>query len=680
MDVAAWPILVVNLARSADRRAHIVAQLETEWQHHWEILPAVDGLGLDIDAFRRLGLIREIAWLGRDLTSGEVGCWLSHLFGLSAVVSRGFHRAIVLEDDVVLARGFQTELTTRLQRLENAGVAWDFCFLGCYEGAGNWAPKKPERLLSGEFFQLDAHTRGTPGTYGYMVSLEGARKLLARMCERPIDVPVDELFPELCTQSLRIICASPPLVEPSGHPSAIAGQTAIHPSRRSTQEFLSVYLACLRRHGVECWWHSTALPGLTTWDAEPLRPGGSWLPSPREEEDPLQQQNTIRFDLGGNGKNGERVSVNLHGESDIHCDIVNVDEYAPEDGTVDEFYLFHTLEHIPVECYTRFMSDLKRKLRPGGKITVIQSDAGEVMRQWTSGQLNFRAMRGTIMTPADRVAGNPFNRHHQMWTAEELCRDFRAFGMRAEEFDAGGWGYDMVDEFYPEDTQVCQGVVIKNLGVAATKLSIPKLIHQTWKTQDIPESLFRPHWIESWRNLTGFEYKLWTDEDNRRLIAEHYPWFLSVYDGYDTHIKRVDAARYFILHRYGGVYADLDFVCLKSLDELLAGRDLLFGYERPGTLGNAIMGGAPEHPALDRLIHKLAHHAHENVLVATGPAFVTRYLETLPWREQFVSAELLYPYPYYESRKDAYREFSTDQLRHEFPAAYAVTHWTGSWL
>jgi hypothetical protein len=24
----------------------------------------------------------------------------------------------------------------------------------------------------------------------------------------------------------------------------------------------------------------------------------------------------------------------------------------------------------------------------------------------------------------------------------------------------------------------------------------------------------------------------WTDEDNRRLVAEHFPWFLETYDDY----------------------------------------------------------------------------------------------------------------------------------------------------
>jgi mannosyltransferase OCH1-like enzyme len=87
-------------------------------------------------------------------------------------------------------------------------------------------------------------------------------------------------------------------------------------------------------------------------------------------------------------------------------------------------------------------------------------------------------------------------------------------------------------------------------------MTIPYLIHQTWKTDTVPD-----HWkssYERWNQVPDFTYKLWTDEMNRQLIADHYSWFLEKYDSYAYNIQRADAARYFILHRYGGIYCDLD--------------------------------------------------------------------------------------------------------------------------
>nr|KAG5701406.1 hypothetical protein BaRGS_032738 [Batillaria attramentaria] len=54
----------------------------------------------------------------------------------------------------------------------------------------------------------------------------------------------------------------------------------------------------------------------------------------------------------------------------------------------------------------------------------------------------------------------------------------------------------------------------------------------------------------------------------RELIANNYSWFLADYDSYRYNIQRVDSARYFILHHFGGVYMDLDISCRHQLAPL----------------------------------------------------------------------------------------------------------------
>ena len=46
--------------------------------------------------------------------------------------------------------------------------------------------------------------------------------------------------------------------------------------------------------------------------------------------------------------------------------------------------------------------------------------------------------------------------------------------------------------------------------------------------------------------------RLWTDEENRRLVHTHYPWFLDTFDGLATPIQRADASRLLYMHAYGG--------------------------------------------------------------------------------------------------------------------------------
>jgi predicted SAM-dependent methyltransferase len=185
----------------------------------------------------------------------------------------------------------------------------------------------------------------------------------------------------------------------------------------------------------------------------------------------MSQDVPLRYDLGGyKSAAGGRISVNLAGESDIHHDIRDLDAYISEDAVVDEFYLSHTLEHIPVLDYGKFLRDLHRKLRTFGRVIVIQTDVGKVLEAWSSGQLSFRAMRTTVFTPLAPLRANVFNMHHNMWTAEELAKDFRAVGFVAETFDAGAWAYDQLDELLPEETRPYFGFPIANLGVLATKV------------------------------------------------------------------------------------------------------------------------------------------------------------------------------------------------------------------
>jgi len=88
---------------------------------------------------------------------------------------------------------------------------------------------------------------------------------------------------------------------------------------------------------------------------------------------------------------------------------------------------------------------------------------------------------------------------------------------------------------------------------------VPKIVHQTWKTKDVPTA-WQPY-QQAWLRFCEeyhYEYKLWTDEDNRNLIQTDFPWFLEKFDSYPHGIQRADAVRYFIGYKYGGVYSDLD--------------------------------------------------------------------------------------------------------------------------
>ena len=162
---------------------------------------------------------------------------------------------------------------------------------------------------------------------------------------------------------------------------------------------------------------------------------------------------------------------------------------------------------------------------------------------------------------------------------------------------------------------------------------IPKIIHQTWKNEEIPRKLVT--WIKSWLEKNpDYEYWLWTDESARKLIAERHPTLLKTFDGYTEGIRRADALRYVILYEFGGVYADMDVESLQSLDPMLRKYACFVPqepYEHPILYGNfehlvinAVMGCRKRHPLMKQLINNLPYFSHMwNVLDSTGPHFLT---------------------------------------------------------
>ena len=222
---------------------------------------------------------------------------------------------------------------------------------------------------------------------------------------------------------------------------------------------------------------------------------------------------------------------------------------------------------------------------------------------------------------------------------------------------------------------------------------IPRIIHQTWKTADVPENLrfFQKTWLA---HHPGWEYRFWTDADCRHFIAAQYPLFLPIYDDYAAPICRADAIRYFLLRHFGGVYADLDFECLRPLAPLLEGRGAVLGleptshvashrqqgYELDWIICNALMASEPGHPFWDHVLARLIETANQSgPLDATGPFFLTRAMNSYPDKGQVkvLPADLLYPADASDCAEG--RLFDPEYWDRVTGRAYATHHWAGTW-
>jgi mannosyltransferase OCH1-like enzyme len=226
-----------------------------------------------------------------------------------------------------------------------------------------------------------------------------------------------------------------------------------------------------------------------------------------------------------------------------------------------------------------------------------------------------------------------------------------------------------------------------------TSLRIPRILHQTWKTAALPPAFQR--WQATWLRLhPDWEYRFYTDDDCRNFMAEHYAAYLPMYDGYDAQIKRVDMVRYFLLHHYGGVYADMDFEALKPMDDFLAGADGVIGVEPlshwekvrvrglpfDALLCNAWMASVPGHRLWAHLFELAPGMPRKvNAVGATGPYLLTRAYETLADQAgiRIAPASTLYPVDLHEERTGVLND---PDLRGQYlKDAVAVHHWVGTW-
>ena len=163
---------------------------------------------------------------------------------------------------------------------------------------------------------------------------------------------------------------------------------------------------------------------------------------------------------------------------------------------------------------------------------------------------------------------------------------------------------------------------------------IPKIIHQTWKTEIIPDNWKSS--VESCKNIhSNYNYMLWSHKLMVEFVKNEYPDFYNTYNSYKYDIQRCDAFRYLILYKFGGIYLDLDTICKKPLEQLLE-HDIVFtkSANTPSIYTNSFYMTIPQHPFIKYCIDNLQENInnfswsgkHLHVMNSTGPLFMTNMI------------------------------------------------------
>lgn len=142
-------------------------------------------------------------------------------------------------------------------------------------------------------------------------------------------------------------------------------------------------------------------------------------------------------------------------------------------------------------------------------------------------------------------------------------------------------------------------------------MPIPLKIHQIWldfgKGVRVPPAQYdklRESWVSQ---NPGFEYVLWDDTMANALMSTHFP--NTNWNGLMP-IQKADVLRICILLHHGGVYADMDAECMRSIAWLCKNKQLVL-VERRASFGlvgvtNCFMMSEPGHPFLLHVLDCMA--------------------------------------------------------------------------
>ncbi len=216
---------LINLDGSMDRLYEATAQLDAAGLS-FQRVSAVDGRKLAIDQYPDYDDARAMAYMGRPLRGGEIGCYLSHLDCARRFLATDAAQALVLEDDMHLAPGFSEGVQHVLDWLAGKSLDWDLIHLGpnkhrIYTALHSFdAAGRHYALTRAHYFPMT--------TTGLIWSRPGAQAFVDG--HGSIWAPVDNYFRHWQTRADRGLAIWPPLVTTTGAESEIANSGA---NRRS---------------------------------------------------------------------------------------------------------------------------------------------------------------------------------------------------------------------------------------------------------------------------------------------------------------------------------------------------------------------------------------------------------------------------------------------------------------
>ncbi len=184
------PIFIISLKKDIAKKKHM-QELCDKHNLHPRFIDAVDGKLLShIDIDKIYSRKKALDNIKRELTKGEIGCALSHKKIYGQIIKDGVEHAIILEDDIIFDKGFMGFLNKR----NNIPEDCDLLLLGHHPAESRDTPSRFSYWYKHPLLKHQIIRRPSEpcyGTYGYYLTKQGAKKLLAHLSK--VTLPIDFL-------------------------------------------------------------------------------------------------------------------------------------------------------------------------------------------------------------------------------------------------------------------------------------------------------------------------------------------------------------------------------------------------------------------------------------------------------------------------------------------------------
>lgn len=175
-------VFLINLDQSTDRLTKCSERLNAE-NVEFEKISAVYGASLsNTELLKHYAPILNEQQYYKDLTPGEIGCYLSHRKAWQKIVDENIPYCVILEDDFLISGNVKSVFNFIHTLEEN----WDYIKLAGYYKR---KVKVADSISMGEF-DLVKYAKIPAGTCAQAISLQGAKNLLKHSNQfgRPVDV------------------------------------------------------------------------------------------------------------------------------------------------------------------------------------------------------------------------------------------------------------------------------------------------------------------------------------------------------------------------------------------------------------------------------------------------------------------------------------------------------------